>query len=209
MTTNLEKCLTFMSDNKPKASFNNVVLGIETEEELLYKLNLIPEISKDCIVAKWGLDGSKPCASYKALDEKLHITNSRKLYTEALTELSKTRYIYILTEEGPECIYKDYTPAEFFKAVNCAYLRWATNHKIESCDATVSEVYDDVEEMFSRLTEREEKILNLRFGFHDGKWRCLEDVGEQFHVTRERVRQIESKALRRLRRIQTTEYPRL
>lgn len=195
MTTNLEKCLT--------------AIGIDTEEELLYKLNLIPESSKECIVAKWGLDGSKRCATYKALDEKLHVTNSRELYTKALGELSKTQYMVIMTEEGPKCIYKDYTPAEFFKAVNCAYLRWATNQKIESFDATVSEVYDDVDEMFSRLTEREEKVLRLRFGFHDGKWRCLEDVGKEFNVTRERVRQIESKALRRLRRIQTTEFPRL
>ena len=49
------------------------------------------------------------------------------------------------------------------------------------------------------LDERERKILELRFGIHDGTSRTLEEVGSEFNVTRERVRQIESKALRKLR----------
>ncbi|MDO5344601.1 MAG: RNA polymerase sigma factor RpoD [Lachnospiraceae bacterium] len=54
-------------------------------------------------------------------------------------------------------------------------------------------------EVMSTLTEREQKVLNLRFGLEDGEVRTLEEVGEQFHVTRERIRQIEAKALRKLR----------
>ena len=53
--------------------------------------------------------------------------------------------------------------------------------------------------VLSTLTPREEKVLRLRFGFEDGKPHTLEEVGKKFNVTRERVRQIESKALRRLR----------
>ena len=53
--------------------------------------------------------------------------------------------------------------------------------------------------MLSTLTPREEKVLKLRFGIEDGRTRTLEEVGKQFHVTRERIRQIEAKALRKLR----------
>ena len=49
------------------------------------------------------------------------------------------------------------------------------------------------------LNERERKVLELRFGLGDGHARTLEEVGQQFHVTRERIRQIESKALRKMR----------
>ena len=51
----------------------------------------------------------------------------------------------------------------------------------------------------STLTPREEKVLRLRFGLEDGRSRTLEEVGKEFNVTRERIRQIEAKALRKLR----------
>lgn len=54
-------------------------------------------------------------------------------------------------------------------------------------------------EVLSTLTPREEQVLKLRFGIEDGRTRTLEEVGKQFHVTRERIRQIEAKALRKLR----------
>ena len=50
-----------------------------------------------------------------------------------------------------------------------------------------------------KLTPREAKVLKLRFGLEDGKSRTLEEVGKEFNVTRERIRQIEAKALRKLR----------
>ena len=53
--------------------------------------------------------------------------------------------------------------------------------------------------MLSTLTPREAKVLKLRFGLEDGKSRTLEEVGTEFQVTRERIRQIEAKALRKLR----------
>ncbi len=54
-------------------------------------------------------------------------------------------------------------------------------------------------EVLDTLTEREEKVLRLRFGLNDGRGRTLEEVGKEFNVTRERIRQIEAKALRKLR----------
>ncbi len=54
-------------------------------------------------------------------------------------------------------------------------------------------------EVLATLTPREEKVLKLRFGIEDGRTRTLEEVGKEFHVTRERIRQIEAKALRKLR----------
>ena len=56
-----------------------------------------------------------------------------------------------------------------------------------------------MDDVLNTLTEREEKVLRLRFGIGDGYPRTLEEVGQIFHVTRERVRQIEAKALRKLR----------
>ena len=54
-------------------------------------------------------------------------------------------------------------------------------------------------EVLSTLTPREEKVLKLRFGIEDGRTRTQEEVGKEFNVTRERIRQIEAKALRKLR----------
>ena len=54
-------------------------------------------------------------------------------------------------------------------------------------------------DVLSSLTPREEKVLRLRFGIDDGRQRTLEEVGKEFNVTRERIRQIEAKALRKLR----------
>ena len=58
---------------------------------------------------------------------------------------------------------------------------------------------EQLDEVLGTLTEREQKVLRLRFGLDDGRARTLEEVGKEFNVTRERIRQIEAKALRKLR----------
>ena len=58
---------------------------------------------------------------------------------------------------------------------------------------------EQLDEVLNTLTEREQKVLRLRFGMNDGRARTLEEVGKEFDVTRERIRQIEAKALRKLR----------
>jgi RNA polymerase primary sigma factor len=66
--------------------------------------------------------------------------------------------------------------------------------------ATGQLLKEHVKEMLSALTEREQKILRLRFGLEDGKSHTLEEVGQEFSVTRERIRQIEAKALAKIRK---------
>ena len=66
-------------------------------------------------------------------------------------------------------------------------------------EATYTLLREQLEEVLSTLTPREEQVLRMRFGLTDGKPHTLEEVGREFDVTRERIRQIESKALRKLR----------
>ena len=75
------------------------------------------------------------------------------------------------------------------------------DQSMESPDAVISKdnLKDGLNAILSDLTEREARVIRLRFGFDDGKARTLEEVGNLFDVTRERIRQIESKALRKLR----------
>ena len=65
--------------------------------------------------------------------------------------------------------------------------------------ATFTLLKEQLEEVLGTLTEREQKVLTRRFGLEDGRARTLEEVGKEFNVTRERIRQIEAKALRKLR----------
>ena len=58
---------------------------------------------------------------------------------------------------------------------------------------------EQLDDALDNLTDREKLVLRLRFGLDDGETRTLEEVGREFHVTRERIRQIEAKALRKLR----------
>ena len=73
-------------------------------------------------------------------------------------------------------------------------------HNMSPEDYTTNELLkDEIDDVLLTLTEREEKVIRLRFGLEDGKARTLEEVGKEFNVTRERIRQIEAKALRKLR----------
>ena len=65
--------------------------------------------------------------------------------------------------------------------------------------AAYSMLQEQISKLLGTLTEREQRVLTLRFGLDDGRTRTLEEVGKEFNVTRERIRQIEAKALRKLR----------
>ena len=73
-----------------------------------------------------------------------------------------------------------------------------THHHLKML-ASETMLREQLNDIMKTLTPREAKVLRLRFGLDDGKARTLEEVGKTFHVTRERIRQIEAKALRKLR----------
>ena len=75
--------------------------------------------------------------------------------------------------------------------------RFAVSEPAEAASFTL--LKEQLMDVLSTLTPREEKVLKLRFGIEDGRTRTLEEVGKEFNVTRERIRQIEAKALRKLR----------
>jgi len=111
------------------------------------------------------------------------------------TTVEKIRDIYKISQEpvsletpiGEE---DDSHLGDFIKDErNMSSEEYATNEKLK----------DEFSEVLLTLTEREEKVIRLRFGLEDGKSRTLEEVGQMFGVTRERIRQIEAKALRKLR----------
>ncbi|NLE09333.1 MAG: sigma-70 family RNA polymerase sigma factor, partial [Dehalococcoidales bacterium] len=71
---------------------------------------------------------------------------------------------------------------------------------VKPADAACSQfLKEKINEVMAGLTPREQRVINLRFGIDDGRSRTLEEVGHEFNVTRERIRQIEAKALRKLR----------
>ena len=73
------------------------------------------------------------------------------------------------------------------------------NIPVPAEEAAYTLLREQLEEVMETLTEREQKVIRLRYGLGDGRPRTLEEVGKEFHVTRERIRQIEAKALRKLR----------
>ena len=86
----------------------------------------------------------------------------------------------------------------------------ASHNDISKVDSEVSErqgfmrllfLKEQVQGVLSALSEREQKIIKMRFGLENGKSHTLEEVGQEFAVTRERIRQIEAKALRKLRKM--------
>ena len=111
------------------------------------------------------------------------------------TSVDKIREIYKISQEpvsletpiGEE---EDSHLGDFIKDErNVSPEEYATNEMLK----------DEISKVLLTLTEREEKVIRLRFGLEDGKSRTLEEVGQMFGVTRERIRQIEAKALRKLR----------
>ena len=78
--------------------------------------------------------------------------------------------------------------------------RWRRSRRPSPPDAaSFALLKEQLQEVLDTLADREAKVLRLRFGIDDGRARTLEEVGQEFGVTRERIRQIEAKALRKLR----------
>ena len=121
--------------------------------------------------------------------------SEEELAAKMNTSIDKIRDIYKISQEpvsletpiGEE---DDSHLGDFIKDErNVSPEEYATNEMLK----------DEINDVLETLTEREEKVIRLRFGLDDGKSKTLEEVGQLFGVTRERIRQIEAKALRKLR----------
>ena len=101
----------------------------------------------------------------------------------------------LLQEKGREPY-----PEEIAEKMNLPVERVREIQKISQEPVSLeTPIGEQLVEVLGTLTEREQKVLRLRFGLDDGRARTLEEVGKEFNVTRERIRQIEAKALRKLR----------
>ena len=101
-----------------------------------------------------------------------------------------------LDEAHPNYHEKEFTFKNFdLKIVKSSNGIAEPRYRIKTKITIFGQTYD----IFLTLSDREEEVLRLRFGLDDGKARTLEEVGQHFEVTRERIRQIEAKALRKLR----------
>ena len=111
------------------------------------------------------------------------------LYSDILMKM----YLRSLKNEG-RLMYKDYIP------YSLEMISTITRHQVGTVERAMK-IFEQLKlvEVLDTLTDREQKVLRLRFGLDDGRARTLEEVGKEFSVTRERIRQIEAKALRKLR----------
>lgn len=200
---NMERCLNFMRDRKPKKNYYQIVLGIKTEKELMFKLSIIPEMSRKVIIAKWGLeDGEKIAVSFKLLNKKFEVTNSRVLYAKALNELSEARYLVFCDKLGNwSCIFKNLTDEfDFYKAVSYARFRMLIIGSVSHFDGTLEQYSKAVDNMMkTRLIKKERNALIFRFGFFNGIPKNMEYVEKRFNVTKEEMRNI-------LRKIRNSYY---
>ena len=130
----------------------------------------------------------------KLTDEEFAIMKSHVLYGDALLEHCPGEIMQIAREpaslETPIGEEEDSHLGDFIQDDNVP---------VPADAAAFTLLKEQLVEVLSTLTDREQKVLRLRFGLDDGRARTLEEVGKEFNVTRERIRQIEAKALRKLR----------
>ena len=101
----------------------------------------------------------------------------------------------LLQEKGREA-----TNEELAEAMGISVEKLREVKKIAQDPISLETPIEQIEELLQSLTDRERQVLELRFGLKDGKTRTLEEVGKYFDVTRERIRQIEGKALVKLKK---------
>ena len=159
---------------------------VECDNERVIKwLEIMPEKYRKVLLVRWGLSkGEKYIPSFVQLDKKMGINNSEKEHMLAIQYLQDARFVRLV---------KDYEKKEWKMAANYGSLLSAIFNSDDQHSA------ERIEEVMKTLTEREEKVIIMRFGINGAKRASLEEVAKEFNVTRERIRQIEAKALRKLR----------
>lgn len=199
---NQKRCMEFMKDPNPKDSYGNVTLGIDTKEELMLRLSLLPEESKNIIDAKWGLDGSKYCSNFKALDTKFKVEDSRSMYIEALSRLERTKALVANQDGDFACTFEDYTSDDFNEACLYADIRVAIfgTYDLSPYGGTLEDFKQAFEEASHSLPEKETNVLKFHFGINEyEKQMTLEETGNEFMITKELVKKMENTIFRKLR----------
>ena len=118
---------------------------------------------------------------------------------ELLTSEEEIRYAKIISSEGDSVEIKEAKNAMIEEDSTLGDFVENKNLVSPETAAEQSELRRELDLVLSSLTEKEERIIRMRFGLDDNRARTLEEVGAEFGVTRERIRQIEAKALRKLR----------
>ncbi len=126
-------------------------------------------------------NGREPTPDEIAIEMNMPVERVREILKYAQEPVSMESPV----GEDEDSVLGDFIPDETFGPV--------------ADEASYSLLKEAIMEVLGELTDREQKVLRLRFGLDDGRARTLEEVGKEFNVTRERIRQIESKALRKLR----------
>ena len=135
------------------------------------------------------------------------ITNLPKLYASIYPDIELDSLLEVIGTYN-----KDFDKEKYKYITPCMYISDSTRENLTYKDFFEDEgamspddyaanelLKDELNDVLLELTDREEKVLRLRFGLDDGRTRTLEEVGREFNVTRERIRQIEAKALRKLK----------
>lgn len=157
---------------------------------LVEKMNRLSKLENQQAV----LDGKVPPEEIcKMLDISMNEYNLLKFYMQSFKTVASLNKIVGEDTGDSDSELMDFIPSTSQLSDIPSYENETENTVIEN------ELRKNIDELLSTLTPREEKILRLRFGLDDGKDRTLEEVGREFNVTRERIRQIEARALRKLR----------
>ena len=173
MTENIGQCMKFMRDTEPKFSYNKVILGIAREDELMFKKSLLPEDSRRVIIARWGLDGEEMTSSFKALNAELGVKDSRRLYANALNQLSNTDFL--VSEVSGEfcCIFTGYTPAKFDK-----FLVYSRFRKVIMCNNSL--IYNGTVDKFAEALDGIEEFAKNPVEFKTQAYGTVDSYGVAF-----------------------------
>ena len=169
--TRIQRTLVQLYDREP------------TDEEIAVAANIGIDKIKEFMKSGYDID------SKEIIDENNKIETTARLTSEKVREIKKIAMepVSLETPIGEE---DDSHLGDFIEDKDAMSPDEYANNQL---------LKDEINSVLEGLTEREEKVLRLRFGLIDGRTRTLEEVGKLFNVTRERIRQIEAKALRKLK----------
>lgn len=163
---------------------------LDRPEDFDKVMQIIPSTAREILEARWGFTDSGYCPNFRQLGSKLDISpgSAEREYLEAKRTLYYAKYIAVLND------YQFFEPEKAYLIGRLAYDCHLFKEKREVDGEYLLSLVEG-----NTLTEREKKVLDLKYGLTDGKFKTYEQVGSILSITNERVRQIQHKAFRRLR----------